>query len=150
MPNPNQQSLTGLFSQLVGRTVSGILIGPAGMHIDFGVCSNKPPFEPPRELSFWIKCGFRIKNTNEVLFETAPNPPKETTPTISSLVARKTVTAADLDSRNNSLRIVLSEELLFSAYPGDQQDSTPWIIYDHTKVPVHYFVVFKNLIESRA
>lgn len=138
--------LASLLHRFHSKTAWGVAVGPAGFHIHIGGVLPDPPRKPVGELSLWIQCRFHICSMDKFLLGLPAYPPEAENDRIAQHLENRVVTEADLDNQN-ALRMVLDDQLLFSAFPKGADER--WIVYDHAASPVEYFIVHESKIEQR-
>ncbi len=135
--------------RLVGLKAWGVLIGPAGMTIDFGRERLADPNRKRGEYSVWLQCQVRLHNQKkELLFDTC-YPVPEDFECLRLFINGTVVTQAWVDERNSSLRIVLSDQVLLSAYPWTKETGKSWTFFDNTDREASYCTVCVNEYEGR-
>ncbi len=147
MGDNTKENLELMLRQLVGKPIWGLSIGPAGVHLHFGEKhpDPHPSVEPHGDYSIWVKGGIQITTKAKTLWESRPYPSMREAPRLSALLGGKIVSVAAIDFTMNALRIVLNDEVLFSAYPLRlNEEDCPWILYDHLKPAAHYMIVRKD------
>jgi len=136
--------LSAVLQKMVGKKAWGTIIGPWGVHVHFrNLHANKNPrLRPHGDYSTWVRGGIRVTNKRNTFFESGPYPEESLEKALAVLIDGREVSGADFDQAKNALRIILDQEILFSAYPAsDGKYEYPWIIYDHLTNPVTYWVV---------
>ncbi len=150
MASDEKATVESLLHQLVGKRTWGLVIGPAGVHLHLGEIHEdpNPKAKPFGDYSVWIKGSIRITSKGHTFWESGPCQGQDDQARLSSLASDRTVSEAAADWHGNILRLVLDEAHLLSAYPLHINNrSFPWIIYDHTHVPVRYAVVSNDGVE---
>ncbi len=51
---------------------------------------------------------------------------------------------AGVDERNNSLRLLLHEDVLLSVYPAEKEDDGCWLLFDRTQTCVRTYTVTRR------
>ena len=134
--------------KMVGLQIWKVLIGPAGMHLDFGDKLEDATGFRYGSFSVWIKCAFRITNEHCVFLKRS-FPQEEDTGKVKSLVSGKYVERIDLDENANALRLLADSDLLISAFPGTLKSELCWILFDCTSDPNKNIIVYSDCFMSK-
>ena len=140
--------LEELLSRITGKSMWGILVGPAGVHIHFGHEHSPSGSERCGEYSLWIKGIIRLNDKARRQLSTPPSL-QALEAQLTGILTNRLPTSTGVDHKNNVLRLVVSDEILLSAFPSNKEQGHPWILYDHTASPTAYAVVYKDTIDFR-
>jgi len=117
-----------LMASLRGEKVVKVVVGPAGVHYDFGPEQKSP--------ALIVRYGV-LSNTSitihssqrQRLLGIAPFPPFSCQDALGKVLVGKTVTEADFDEKKNAARIILDGNLLLSLVPTAEDEGVYWSVY---------------------
>jgi hypothetical protein len=117
------EEVQSLVSSLTGSTIVQLLVGPAGIHYDFGAGTSDGEFV----VRTTILSNTAVNLTARfglVILRTNPFPPFAIQPKLRDLLMRRKITRSSFDAAKNAARIHFDEEILLSLVPvaGKQVD----------------------------
>jgi len=135
-----------MVSKLEGLSVWQPLAGPCGITLQFGSKHIARGFLEEGVSSLWAKCEIKVSGKGVVYFSRSW-PTKQDQKKFDELLVSSGVLKADIDDKNNSLRLLLGENKLLSVYPAPDAQQGCWLLYDHTQVPTRRCLATAQSIE---
>lgn len=116
-----------LLTSIQGLQVCEILVGPAGVHYNFGGATAES-----HQVGILSNAAITLQRKGgHLAFQTRTYPPFECADQLRTLLLGKRVLSAELDPAANTARIILDEAGLLSLTPQTcQQDDVCWSIHD--------------------
>lgn len=136
-----------LLSQIVGLPLWKLIVSPAGMTMDFGGEHDLGKGYSCGEFCIWVECRLRLVIARKEVFGTG-FPLEREGDEIRSLIQNLAITRTGIDDRDNSLRLMLSEKVLLSAYPGTRASECGWRFQDWRTEPHSWFAVYSDALVS--
>jgi len=135
-----------IVTRLESLSCWGLLIGPAGLTIEFG---SKHEYEGQSmgEFSVWIETRFRLA-VDKKLVLSADFPLEGHLPALNAIMDNKTVTRAAIDPADNSLRLLVGETCLLSAFPGLADSEMPWTLFQTDLRPHGHLIAYHDRFEG--
>jgi hypothetical protein len=137
---------TEMVSKLEGLSVWQPLAGPCGITLEFGTKHIVRGILEEGTFSLWAKCEIKVSGKGVVFFARSW-PTKQDQAKFNELLVSSAVLKADIDDRNNSLRLLLGKNKLLSVYPPRSTQQGCWLLYDHTEEPTRRCLATAQSIE---
>jgi hypothetical protein len=99
------------------------------------------------EYTIWIRTRLRIVVDKKLVLH-ADFPTKDHLPVLEDLLQNKSITKVAIDPLDNSLRMLIGENCLLSAFPGPASSELPWILFRNTPDSRGYLLVNQDSFEG--
>jgi hypothetical protein len=133
-------------SRLEGSPCWGFLVGPGGVTFEIGK-EIQQEGTTRGDYTIWIRTRFRIVVDKKLVLH-ADFPTKDHLPVLEDLLQNKSITKVAIDPLDNSLRMLINENCLLSAFPGPANSDMPWILFRNAPDSHGYLVVNKDSFEG--
>ncbi len=138
-------SLIETVSKLEGLPAWEPLIGPCGITLEFGSKLNIFKGLESGDFSLWAQCEIKVSGHGKLRYPRC-YPVKEDQELLDPFIITPAIMKAAVDEKDNSLRLLLHEDVLLSVYPAENEDDGCWLLFDHTQTYTRTYIVTRREI----
>ena len=138
-------SLIETVSKLEGLPAWEPLIGPCGFMLQFGSKRIVLNRIDEGDFTLWAQCDIKVSGHGKLYYPRCW-PVEEDQEMLESFLITPAVIKAAVDERDNSLRLLLHENVLLSVFPAENEDDGCWLLYDHTGTYTQIYIVTQREI----